>query len=245
MTLRAISWGWVRNGRGTLPVNTTPTFPVISGTVWGRWEVDAGITTSGTNVTVWADQSGNARNLSTGSGTPFVYQSTGGKAGIGNLVGAASNLVWQDASPTKTVPSGPCTIYGVFGNTLINGSGSTIFINGANSLLNMRDDAGPGGLLFANYGNGDIGYVFDYGHANANNGILKVCSLRKRPAGATVESNLVPGAGVFVGSPAPMPSFGGIGVITGNLAAIVVVTGDVDNTDNTAIYNYLAAKYLP
>lgn len=75
-------------------------------------KADAGVTTSGSNVTAWADQSGNGKNA-TASGTPtLVANSLNGKSGI-SLDGEGSNDGFLTSPIFSLAYNTPISLFGV------------------------------------------------------------------------------------------------------------------------------------
>jgi hypothetical protein len=108
-------------------------------------KADAGVTLSGSNVTAWADQSGNGNNA-TASGTPtLVANSLNGKSGI-SLDGEGSNDGFLTSPIFSLAYNTPISLFGV-----VKASASTV-----------RGDQ-PAARGFMNKGgSGDFGIGFTF-----------------------------------------------------------------------------------
>ena len=99
----------LNNGR-KLPFGGGAAIPQSGLSLWLK--ADAGVTLSGSNVTAWADQSGNGNNA-TASGTPtLVANSLNGKSGI-SLDGEGSNDGFLTSPIFSLAYNTPISLFGV------------------------------------------------------------------------------------------------------------------------------------
>lgn len=79
--------------------------PILLGACAGWWRSDLGITLSGTKVSAWADQSGNGRTISQGTGlNQPAYASNGGSADRATLTFDGSASFMESATFAVATP---------------------------------------------------------------------------------------------------------------------------------------------
>lgn len=212
--------------------------------IYAWYRSDLGITLTGSDVTVWADQSGNGRNLGTASGTlnPPSYDTT--NSNFNNrptLTFDAANTESLSAAVTGT-PNGPWTAIGVQRLTLAGGGNrSIITIDGATNYWNyynnatvLRIQAGGGAVAVTVAVNNT--YI-SQSNDNTTNSFIGVNTLRPLRGNTAIASSAATQIMIGNNPDSPTSTFGG------QMAELIICQGALDASWVQKAFEYLAARY--
>jgi hypothetical protein len=216
-------------------------------------KADAGVTTSGTSVTQWADQSGNGNNV--------TQATTAAQPQLQTNVFAGNPSVYFD---------GTDWLDNTVSNVVTAGEGRTVFVVAKTTCtpamvpLDIRRTTLASSYLMQDF-NG-ISYVYGDGANSSNNAYIAYASqntLKTKPCLLTYQNSALgkmvfrfDGTNIAVTHPGNVPAESGttgftVGrrnaatnqITSGWISEIIVYNSQLNATDIAAVENYLATKY--
>ncbi len=240
------------------------TVTAVSGLV--LWlDAAKGVTTSGSDITAWADQSGQGNNASAGTATPTLVSSSINSLPAAHFVSSsqqyvsiadATSLQWGtgdyyiaivskfDNDPTGGFTDG----IGGFYTKLGTGSGALFFANDYNYAVSIEGGNGfSAGLSSLEDPNTEVQYTATY-----NDGTARLYAVQRASGTETLRVNASQvasssssvdvsesGSEVDVGLLAADSE----AALDGDIAEVIAVMGTLSSTDLTNIEAYLKTKY--
>jgi hypothetical protein len=209
-------------------------------------------------VTGWADQSGNANDLSQGAGDAYApFLDANGINGLPSLYFAApggDNYNFMSAAPSSSLGiTGDMSVFAVMNFSNINTAGNTIFSKSTKNLASPYDYYVTSTTVSFFRGNGAT-YGLVQSHVVPSIGVPHVLGVIMQ--GTTVTHRLdgnVTATGTLsttIADNGNQSAFigardDGTNYFDGQLAELIVLGAAADANDTASIETYLAAKYFP
>jgi len=200
------------------------------------YRADLGVTESGGNVTAWADQSGNSRDLSGGS--PDL-EATGGPNSTPTISFVAGNS--DILSCTFTGLSHPLHLFAVMRATTV--SGVAGLITGSTSGQRFHDTQSPSPLMY--FGGSLLqpgtGWTDDSNHHLWEYRVNGTSSSIIRGATTMIGTGSSPGTTALAGL--TLGQLPGFGYGSMKLAELILCNADISGTDLTSLRSYVNGRY--